>query len=70
MLFLHGEAPGPCGLGGGGLAGRGGREVLELPGDGDEEAVPLTARLVGTMTHSSESLDGDVSLLDLQIDMI
>lgn len=67
LFFLHGEAAGLRGFGGGGLTGLEGREVLELPGDWEGEAVPLTASPLGTMTHSSESLEGDVSLLDLEI---
>lgn len=65
ILFLPGEAVGLRGVGGGGRAGLGGREALELPGDGAGDPVPLTVWPLGTMTHSSESLEGDVSLLDL-----
>lgn len=66
-LFLLGEDAGLWGIEGGGLAGLGSRDVLEPPGDGELEPVPLTVRPLGTMTHSSESLDGDVSLLDLNV---
>lgn len=69
MLFLLGEAAGLRGVGGGGLVGLGGREAVEPPRDREGEALPLTARPLGTMTHSSESLEGDVSLLDLGIKM-
>lgn len=67
LFHLHGEAAGLRGFGGGGLAGLVGREALEPPGDWEGEADPLTASPLGTMTHSSESLEGDVSLLDLEI---
>lgn len=67
MFFLLGEGAGLRGVGGGGRAGLRGREVLEPPGDREGEPVPLTASPLGTITHSSESLDGDVSLLDLGI---
>lgn len=66
-LVLLGEDAGLCGIEGGGLAGLGGCDVLEPPGDGELEPALLTARPLGTMTHSSESLDGDVSLLDLKV---
>lgn len=67
MFFLHGEAAGFCGVGGGGRAGLGGRDAVEPPGDRGGELVPFTAWGLGTMTHSSESLEGDESLLDLQV---
>lgn len=53
------------GIEGGGLAGLGGQDVFEASGDSEVEPVLLTASPLGTMTHSSESLDGEVSLLDL-----
>lgn len=65
VLCPPGEAVGLRGVGGGGRAGLGGREAVEPPGDGAGDPVPLTVWPLGTMTHSSESLEGDVSLLDL-----
>lgn len=67
-VLVLGEAAGLRGIEGGGRAGLGGREEVEPPGDRDGESVPLTAltALTVTITQSSESLDGDVSLLDLQ----
>ena len=38
---------------------------MEPPGDLEGEPVLLTASPFGTITHSSESLEGDVSRLDL-----
>ena len=67
MPFLLGEAAGRRGVAGGGRAGLGGREAFESPGDREGDPVPLTAWPLGTITHSSESLEGDVSLLDLRI---
>ena len=67
LRFLLGEAAGLRGVGGGGRFGLGGREPVEPPGDRGGEAVPLTAWPFGTITQSSESLEGDVSLLDLEI---
>lgn len=67
VLFLLGEAAGLRGVGGGGRVGLRGHEALEPPGDREGEPVPLTASPLGTITHSSESLEGDVSLLDLGI---
>ena len=63
MVPVPGEAVGLRGVGGGGRAGLGGREEEEEeeeepPGVGGGDPVPL-----GTITQSSESLDGDVSLL-------
>lgn len=40
---------------------------MEPPGDREGELVPLTACTFGTMTHSSESLEGDEPPLDLQV---
>lgn len=67
FFHLHGEGAGLRGFGGGGLVGLAGQEVLEPPGDWEGEADTLTVSPLGTMTHSSESLEGDVSLLDLEI---
>lgn len=66
-VFLLGEAAGFRGVGGGGLAGLGGREEVEPSADGEGEPLSLTVRPLGTMTQSSESLDGDVSRLDLKV---
>lgn len=52
----------------GGLAGLRWSEASESPGDREGESV-LTASLLCTITHSSESLEGDVSLLDLGINI-
>lgn len=41
---------------------------MEPPGDGEGELLPVTVRPLGTITQSSESLDGDVSLLDLKVE--
>lgn len=61
-----GEAAGLRGVGGGGRAGLGGRVDLEPPGDGAGDPVQLIAWPLGMITQSSvESLEGDVSLLDL-----
>lgn len=74
MVFLQyflawcppGEAAGLRGVGGGGRAGLGGRVDLEPPGDGAGDPVQLIAWPLGMITQSSvESLEGDVSLLDL-----
>lgn len=43
MLLLLGEAASLRGVAGGGRAGLGGREALELPGDREGEPGPLTA---------------------------
>lgn len=70
MSSLLGEAAGLRGVAGGGRAGLTGREALEPPGDREGEPAPLTASPFGTITHSSESLEGDVSLLDLGVKIL
>ena len=57
-------------MGGGGRAGLGGRRAPEPPGEGAGEPVWLTPLPFGTMTHSSDSLEGDGSRLDLQKGMV
>lgn len=65
MLLLHAEAADLWGMEAGGLAGREGREVAEPPRVGEGESVPFAVWSFDTMTQSSESLDGDESMLDL-----
>lgn len=67
MFSLHGEAAGFCRIGGGGRVDLEGSDAVEPPGDREGELVPLTACTFGTMTHSSESLEGDEPPLDLQV---
>lgn len=58
MLVLNAEAADLWGMDGGG------REVVE------RESVPFAVWSFDTMTQSSESLDGDESLLDLNTEIV